>query len=100
MFTSSTHNHLTLYSECTDAIVSVSVHGFSKSRPELLNNNDTINHQSPRFLATGTRFVEDNFPTEGGGGFRMIQVQYLHHAASDLIGDGASPWPGGWGLLL
>ena len=39
--------------------------------------------RSPTFMASGTNFVEDNFPWTGAGvgdGFRMIQVHYIYCA--------------------
>ena len=39
-----------------------------------------INQQSPTFLARGTGFMEDNFFTDQGNGFGMIQAHYIYCA--------------------
>ena len=43
---------------------------------------NTLNQRSPTFLALGTRFMEDNFSTDGSRGdvLGMIQVPYIYCA--------------------
>ena len=67
--------------------------------------------RSPTFLAPGTSFVEDNFPTDQGVGvgddsLGMTQVHYIHCAfyfyyyyISSTSAHQASD-PGDWGPLL
>lgn len=42
---------------------------------------EALGRWSPTFLALGTSFVEDDFPTDwGGGGFGMVQAYYTYCA--------------------
>ena len=63
---------------------------------------------SPKFLAPGTSFVEDNFSQSGQGecGLGMIQVHYIYHALYfycnyiNSTSDHQALDPGGWELQI
>ena len=58
----------------------------------------SLKQPSPTFLAAGTGFLEDNFPTDWGWGhgFRLIQAHLLLSTPNKQ----AQSAPGGWGPLL
>jgi len=63
-----------------------------------------VQQRSPNF-APGIGFMEDNFPMDGGDGFRMTQIYFTYHALYfyyyhiSSTSDHQALDPGGWGLL-